>query len=275
MIRRMTRLAILSDVHLSTPETDFPDEHLAHTGGVLRRAVEKIVALGVDRVIVNGDLVNMGTAVEYAAARELLKPVEDKLDALPGNHELVKGTLADFRREMNRPPLGRSEIGGLTVLRLNTAIEGLTPWQWYGRLDAPSVRLLNDALAEDEHRPLLVFCHHPVAGTVRLGKHPMMAQLHGDVLDARLQCRAGPTVLFTGHTHVADVVRRRHVTYVGCPPLGFWPHAFLVVEIEGGLMSVRTERGIESPKDSGDEKLEQPGYREGQEPTVPAITLRL
>ena len=269
------KLAILSDVHLSTPETDFPDEHLAHTADVLRRAVERIVALDVNRVIVNGDLVNMGTPEEYAAARELLGPLEGKIDAIPGNHELVKGDLEDFEREMNQLPLGRSEVGGLTIVRLNTGVEGLTPHQWFGRLDKPSVHLLNDVLEEDAARPLLVFCHHPVAGTVRLGEHPMMTQLHGEELLARLHCRRGPTVLFTGHTHVADVVRHRHVTCVGCPPLGFWPHAFLVAEFDGTHLTVRTERVIESPDDSADEKIGREGYRENQEPTVPAFTLRL
>ena len=274
MIRPM-KLAILSDVHLSTPDSQFPDQDLTYAGGVLERAVARIVELDPDRVIVNGDLVNMGTPAEYAAARQLLTPLAGKIDALPGNHELVKADLADFEREMNQPPIGRSDPGGLTVVRLNTAVEGLTPHQWFGRLDADSVHLLNAVLEEDVARPLLIFCHHPVAGTVRLGDHPMMAQIHGEELLARLHCRRGPTVLFTGHTHVADVTRHRHVTCVGCPPLGFWPHAFLVAEFDGTHLSVRTERVIDSPEQSPDEKITHDGYRDAQEPTVPAFTLRL
>jgi hypothetical protein len=92
---------------------------------------------------------------------------------------------------------------------------------------------------------------------------------------ARLMRHPSAVVMFCGHTHVPDVYRRRNLTIITAPPLCFWPHAFLMVELRDGLMHVTTHRMIDFPKDSPDAKINEPGYLEEREPWVPQITIRL
>jgi hypothetical protein len=57
------------------------------------------------------------------------------------------------------------------------------------------------------------------------------------------------------------VKRLERLTCVGCPPLGYWPHAFLVVDLEGSTVRYQTHRLIDSPEQSPDPKALDEGYR--------------
>jgi 3',5'-cyclic AMP phosphodiesterase CpdA len=277
MPANIMRFAILADVHLSTPTTQYPGQDFTFTADLLRLAVPKIIAQQPDEVIIVGDLVNMGVAEEYAMAREILQPLQARVRAVPGNHELVKGSLADFRagifggavNSMVKPE------GGPMLVLLNSGIEGLSPWQWHGQLNDDALATLDHAIRHADGSPLLVFVHHPPAGTVRQFPEPMMTLVNSDALMDRLLAHTGTVVLFAGHNHLADVHRLRHITTIGCPSLLAWPHAFLMAELKDGLLSIHTHRLFGHPGRSPHPRTKEPAFVKMCEPTVEAITIRV
>src|SRR5687768_938891 len=119
------RFAILADVHLGTRETQFPGQDLTYAADLLRRAVTAIKAHEPEEVVVVGDLVNMGTVDEYELSREILRELRTTIKVVPGNHELVRGNLEDFRE---RAIGGKTNGGGFSqitpgVVWLNSGIE--------------------------------------------------------------------------------------------------------------------------------------------------------
>jgi 3',5'-cyclic-AMP phosphodiesterase len=262
----VSRIAIIADVHLGLPETQFPGQDYTYAQKLLPQAVQAIAALNPDRVVIVGDLVNMGTEAEYVMAKDLLSPLADRIEPMIGNHELVRGSVADFRRAWGVEPYRRITLGGLPAVILNSGVEGLPMTEWRGRLNAQQYQMLDEILSVDS--PLLIFCHHPIAGTVRRSDELMMGLDDSPELLARLERRRQPTVLITGHTHHANIQRRGHITFVGCPSLCFWPHAFLVAEIGSRSIDIRTIALMTDPADSPDRRnamdpTERPLY-EGQ-----------
>ena len=271
------RLAILADVHLGTSATQFPGQDLTYAADLLRRAVTAIKAQKPDEVVVVGDLVNMGTVEEYELVRTILRELGVSVSTVPGNHELAKGSLEQFKANSPGAKVADVRAGaqGPAFAWLNSGIEGLPLWHWHGRLDDAGLDVLDRVTAEHPDRALIAFCHHPPEGTVRPARYPMMYLTNSDDVMLRLLRHASPVVLFCGHTHVPDVWRRRNLTVLTVPPLCFWPHAYLVVELRDGLMHVTTHRVIESPRQSPDAKIDEPGYRDEREPWVPQVTVRL
>src|SRR5687768_17706071 len=99
------RFAILADIHLGTRETQFPGQDLTYATDLLRRAVTAIKSHDVDELVIIGDLVNMGTDEEYQIARDILRDVGAPVSTIPGNHELVKASIENFKARS----IGRSE----------------------------------------------------------------------------------------------------------------------------------------------------------------------
>ena len=271
------RFAILADIHLGTLETQFPGQDLTYATDLLRRAVSAIKPHNVDELVIVGDLVNMGTDEEYQIARDILRDVGAPVSTIPGNHELVKASVADFKSQAIGPLVAdfRPSATGATLAWINSGIEGLPMWHWHGKVDDAGLHVLDQVTSERGDRPLVVFCHHPPEGTVRPAPYPMMGLTNSDDVMVRLMRHPSPVVMICGHTHVPDVWRRRNLTIITAPPLCFWPHAFLVVELRDGLMHVTTHRVIESPEESPDAKINEPGYLGQRESWVPQITVRL
>lgn len=268
---------MLADVHLGLPDTQFPGQDYIYAAGLLEQAVERIRGLAVDELIVIGDLVNMGTPSEYEIAEKILLEFRDRITVIPGNHETIRGKLEDFQKLAIGATLSMARFDDeqASIVFLNSAIELKTGWHWHGKVDETGLALLDRATAEHSDRPLIVFCHHPPEGTVSIPGHPMMGLLNTDDVLFRLQRHPSPVVMFCGHTHVPDLYRRRNLTIVTCPPLCFWPHAFLMVEFRDGSLHVETHRIIDSPDKSPDPHLGEAGYLAEREAWMPNFTLRI
>lgn len=267
----MPRLAVLADVHLSTPGDQFPGQDLSYTPGLVRKAAAMLEKDRPDRLMVAGDLTNFGTPAEYALARGIFGGRLSDALIVAGNHEMVRAGLDDFERETNQPPAELTEWASLPVLKLNTAVDRQDPHYWFGRLDEASLSLLNDVPTTG---PLIVVLHHPLPGTVRTDNgHPMMTAINGERLRDQLQLRDGPTVVFSGHVHLPDVQRRGRVTYVSCPPLSFYPHAYLLADVDETHLSITT-RHLDL-EESPDASATANAYRRHREVPVPSLTVRL
>lgn len=272
------KLALLADLHIGFPETQFPGQSYEFAADVLRRAVPLIEVDDPDELVVVGDLVNMGTAAEFRLANELLAPFAHRLRVIPGNHDLVDASLSDFGVRLTGASVNElSDDGAFVRVFLNTGIERLTVSRWHGVLADEAIAQLDRGIALARGRPLLVFAHHPPAGTVRLhDPHPMMTLTNGHELLDRLFTARVPAVVFCGHNHCGDVWRHRNVTVVGLPSLSFWPHAYVIADYSDGLLTLSENRVISSPDESPHEKSRtSTDYRRWAESSVPSLAIRL
>jgi 3',5'-cyclic AMP phosphodiesterase CpdA len=251
-----TRLIILSDVHLPGP---------GPLAELFRRAIAKAAELQPSTVVLLGDTVETGKPEEYALALEIVKPVRLLIRSLPGNHELLSGTINDFRKAWLVEPATLDLIDNLPVMRFNSAVGGQTEEEYFGRVTPDQLRLLDALLSARPTLPAILFSHHPLSNTVRLSYQFQCAIENSQPIRDRIAQHAAPSVVFSGHTHCQSVKRFDRLTTIGCPPLGFWPHAFLCVDLDGSTVRYQTHRLIDSPEQSPDPKAVDEEYRTGAE----------
>jgi 3',5'-cyclic AMP phosphodiesterase CpdA len=269
-------MALLADVHLAVEPSSELGAEFGYTAELLRDAVQRIWPMNLDQLTVVGDLVDRGTPPEYELARQIFEDLTLPIRTIPGNHEFIRGTSAEFLNHCIGATMGVAEChDDISMLWINSGIENMDNRKWHGRVDSPGLELIDRAMVEHPGKPLLVFCHHPPEATVLVPNHPMMNLINSDELMSRLQRHPSPVVLFCGHTHVQDIWRRRNLTIVGCPPLSFWPHAFLTVEIRDGWLHLDTHRLIDSPEASPDIHLSNPEYLPEREPWATRLSMRL
>ncbi len=270
------RMAVLADVHLAVEPSSELGAEFGYTAELLRDAVQRIWPMNLDQVTVVGDLVDRGTPAEYELARQIFQDLTLPIHTIPGNHEFIRGASGDFLNHCVGATMGAAEFDNeMSILWINSGIQNMENRYWHGRVDPLGLELIDRATAEHPDKPLIVFCHHPPEGTVLVPAHPMMNLINSDELMGRLQRHPSPVVLFCGHTHVQDIWRRRNLTIVGCPPLSFWPHAFLTLEIRDGWLHLNTHRLIDSPDASPDIHMSNPAYLPEREPSFLRIAFRI
>lgn len=259
------RIAILADAHLGLHRLQSDGHTYGEVSSVLDRAISRIAQLELQQVVLLGDLVNRGYQDEYTRARRALEPIWNRCVPVLGNHELQRASIADFERNMNCRPFRISPVGGLPAIILNSGIEHLPDTEWQGELDHRQLEFLDDASSRLPPGPRLVFVHHPIAGTVRDSEQPMHGLVNSSEVESRLEPHRGPTVVFSAHTHSQSFARRGRFSYVGAPALGFWPHAFLVVDVGQRQMQFSTICLIDDPTESPDARALDAGYRAARE----------
>jgi 3',5'-cyclic AMP phosphodiesterase CpdA len=251
-----TRVIILSDVHLPGP---------GPLADLFRRAIAKAAELQPAMLVLLGDTVETGKPEEYALALEIVKPVRSLIRSLPGNHELLSGTINDFRKAWLVEPATLDLIDNLPVMRFNSAVAGQKEEEYFGRVTPDQLRLLDALLSARPTLPALLFSHHPLANTVGRSEEIQFAIENSQPIRDRIASHAAASIVFSGHTHWQSVKRFDRLTAIGCPPLGFWPHAFLSVDLDGSTLRYQTHRLIDSPEQSPDPKAADEEYRTAAE----------
>ncbi|MFI9484986.1 phosphodiester glycosidase family protein [Promicromonospora sp. NPDC052451] len=154
-----------------------------------RDALSEIVAAEPDLLVINGDLVDEASPEDFGLARRVL--TEELADAdfpwyyLPGNHEVMGGSIANFEAEFGErtrvldvPAPGRR--GGTTRLVMLDSSSG--------RLgtDFAQVRMLREALddaaADRAVTGVLVFAHHPLDDPLPTKASRLTDRLEADTL---------------------------------------------------------------------------------------------
>jgi 3',5'-cyclic AMP phosphodiesterase CpdA len=259
------RFVILADVHLGIEGLQPNGQTYGDVGFVLDRAVQHVRDISPDRIILLGDLVNLGHDHEYDRLRRALGPALERCVPVIGNHELQRASIADFERNMGVRAYRTDLIHGLPTIVLSSAIEHLPDDQWQGEPDVRQLAFLEEQVRRTPPGPLVVIVHHPIAGTVRDSDKPMFGLTNSDDVQRRLDRHDGPVIVLSAHTHAQSFVRRGRFAYLGAPALGFWPHAFLVVEVERDRMSFSTVRVLDRPDESPDALARDPVYRAARE----------
>jgi 3',5'-cyclic AMP phosphodiesterase CpdA len=189
--------------------------HLVHDMATLARIAEDIAAQRPDHVALTGDLVNIGLAGEFPAARELVQQIgtPDHVSFVPGNHDAyVRSSLVAMRDAM-APWMTGDGAADPTFpyvrIRDGVALIGLCsgiptgPFLASGRLGAEQCRLFADILehAGRERLTRVVMIHHP--------PHRSGASFGRGLSDAwmfeRIVASHGAELVLHGHNHRQSV----------------------------------------------------------------------
>jgi 3',5'-cyclic AMP phosphodiesterase CpdA len=154
-------IAQISDFHVE------PAEALTgrfDTRASLARVIGALNALDAkpDLVLATGDLVNYGTAKEYAALREILARLQAPLFVIPGNHDERRALLAAFS-DHDYLPRRRDRLAYAFDWdgRRFVGLDSVIPGEDKGELGIAQLHWLDAELAAHAARPTLVFLHHP------------------------------------------------------------------------------------------------------------------
>ncbi|MGY4721479.1 phosphodiester glycosidase family protein [Naumannella huperziae] len=153
---RPLRIAVISDAQFVARN---PDSDLVQAA---RRTLREIVAAKPDFVIIAGDLVDEAAPEDIALARRVLEEELGDLDHVyvPGNHEIMGGSIDNFRAEFGDTATERV-LQRTKIITLDSSTGNLHPG---GSTD--QLRMLEAGLADAERDPgitgVLVANHHPV-----------------------------------------------------------------------------------------------------------------
>ena len=186
-----------------------------------RRIVADMAAFrpAIDSVAFTGDLVDGGSAENYALLLRLLSPLSVPIFAVPGNHDGREHLRAAFRTRLPFEDAVflhyETECRGVRVLGLDTLVAGRIE----GRLCEKRLRWIETRLSRRTPQPLLIAMHHPPFAT-GLAALDAMALVEGaERLFAMLADWPATVRILCGHIHrpVHGVVRRHFVAIAGSP----------------------------------------------------------
>ena len=249
-------LCQISDLHIK------PERKLAYgvvdTATMLERCVADIGRLPQrpDAVIATGDLVDGGTAAEYALLRELLSPLTMPLYLMPGNHDerqALRQVFNDHHYLQSTSAFIQYVVDN-SSLRL-IALDTVIPGQSGGTLCDERLAWLERALAESD-KPTVVALHHPpfVTGIGHMddgglessanlqriiARRPYVERVIAGHLHRPITVRFGGTVASTcpspAHQVVLDLAPDAAVRFIMEPPafhLHWWNGRQLVTHTE-------------------------------------------
>jgi Icc protein len=156
-------IAQLTDLHIVAPAgSRLLDIDTAERS---RLAVEHLNGLRPqpDVVLVTGDLVNEGTAQEYALARPILDQLAMPYFVIPGNHDRGEALLEAFADHPYLPGAGSLGVQyavddwPVRLVGLDTSLDG----EPFGGLSDERLAWLDQTLATEPDQPTLIFMHHP------------------------------------------------------------------------------------------------------------------
>jgi 3',5'-cyclic AMP phosphodiesterase CpdA len=206
-----------------------------HRTGYVKRVAREIARVGVDHVVVTGDVTNLALEPEFAAARTILEgelhmgPID--VSMVPGNHDLyTRGALRDRRFGQFFADYTHSDLDvGVDVgpgrfpyvkLRGPCAVIGLSsavptpPLVASGELGAAQLEAFSRALALEEvrKRTPVVLVHHPPIPPRTARKMFMQGLRDGAELLDRMRDVPRGLVL---HGHLHKRVQSRFPTRAG------------------------------------------------------------
>lgn len=252
-------------VQLSDPHVVAPGHLLMNqidTAALLAQAVASVLSLETPAaaVVLTGDLVDQGSANEYAQLKQLLAPLNCHVWLMPGNHDSVEAMRRAFSDHAELTPeqdpalapyvLWERDVAGMRLVALDTVVKGAS----HGSLCEKRLEWLDRTLLKAPQQPTIVAMHHPPFATgighmdsigLRQGteglatvllKHPQVERVICGHLHRHIVRRFGGTVALTApstaHQIVLDVRQGGPAAWRREPP-GYAIHAL----VEGSVVS--------------------------------------
>lgn len=223
------RLGHISDLHLADrgryPRNGFtPKDTERHSAKLAKGLLDALREVGVDHLVVTGDLTLSSEPREFERAAELLKPWAQagKLTVVPGNHDVWTEDAVDTGRflravgpdglGMRRPaptyphvvPLGAEVV----LVALDSARYGEDPHATAGRLGADQLKSARELCREHAKQgkaTVLAFHHHVLLPPERIPSDARVARM--PLADAdqvvRLLAEQPVAAVLHGHRHCA------------------------------------------------------------------------
>lgn len=247
----LCRLGIISDPHITLPETIATHKQRFHLVEVSLDAFESAIAhleqLDIDVLLLPGDLTQDGEHPNHHWLQNRLAQLAFPAYVVPGNHDVIHPEsnaqvqgLADFPvgyakfgyDNPNQPYYCHEIVPGVTLVGLNSNqfdAEG----RQLGTLDAAQLRWLQSTLASCTGVKLVMVHHNAVEHLPDQQLHPLGQRY---ILDnaplVRQICRdQGVALIFTGHLHVQDIAEQEGVWEITTGSLVSYPHPYRVVEL--------------------------------------------
>ncbi len=245
----------ITDTHITVPG------QLAYgavdTAQCLARAVAELESLSPapDVAIVTGDLVDLGTAEEYAYLRTLLAPLSMPLIAVPGNHDSREPMREAFASDGYLPRDGFLHFAIEDWPLRIVGLDSLVPGEVGGALCEERLSWLERTLAAGRDRPSLLLVHHPpfatgIAHLDRMGlgqgvtgladivrRNPQIQRILSGHVHRAIDCRFAGTIAgtapSTAHQAVLNLAAEASLSFALEPP-GYQLHRW---SEDGGLVT--------------------------------------
>ncbi|WP_206322658.1 phosphodiester glycosidase family protein [Streptomyces sp. HNM0575] len=206
------RFAVISDAQFVARDPGSPVVQQA------RRTLREIRAARPDFVVVNGDLVDEGSKEDLRFARRVLEEeLGDAVDwyYVPGNHEVMGGSIADFTAEFG-PAQRTFDHKGTRFVTLDTSsltVRG----GGYAQLQELR-RQLDEAAGDPSVSSVVVVQHVPPRDPTGQHASELTDRMEADLLEhwlGRFRARTGKGAAFVGsHVGVFDASRVDGVPYL-------------------------------------------------------------
>lgn len=221
MIEKPVVIAQFSDLHVMAAGRN---HYGVDAAAGLEKCLAHLAALDTppDLLVASGDLVDTGTAAEYARLRELLSRLSVPWCLMPGNHDRRVPLRQAFPDHdylgSDRRMYYHRDVRGLRIIALDSVIEGRDD----GDLDAAQLQWLDGVLNERPQQAALVFLHHPPLATGfsrmdRIAVAAQGAQRLGGIIAGHPQVRA----VLCGHVHRSAQVAWHGTLVSVCPSTAF------------------------------------------------------
>ena len=226
---RIVRLGHISDIHLADrsryPRHGFSAKDCErHSPRLAKGLVDALREVGVDHLIVTGDLTLSGETREFERVVDMLRPFAeaDKLTVVPGNHDVWSEDAVETARFLRLvgpdgkgmrkaapsypwvTPLGDEAV----IVALDSARYGEEPYQTAGKLGAEQIRGARELVREHARTGravLLAFHHHVVLPPERVPSDAIVSRM--PLADAdqvvRLVAELPVAAVLHGHRHTA------------------------------------------------------------------------
>jgi 3',5'-cyclic AMP phosphodiesterase CpdA len=225
----IVRLGHISDLHLADrgryPRNGFTAKDCErHSPKLAKGLLDALLEVGVDHLVVTGDLTLSGEPREFERASELLRPWAQagKLTVVPGNHDVWTEDSVDTGRflraigadgkGMRRPaptyphvvPLGAEVV----LVALDSARYGEDPFTTAGRLGVEQLKSARELCRDHQKQgksTVLAFHHHVLLPPDRIPSDAQVARMPlGDADQViRLVAELPVAAVLHGHRHCA------------------------------------------------------------------------
>jgi hypothetical protein len=191
-----------------TPKANVSDFNFAVAGdsrdgdAIYSQLLQRVSSDGSAFLIHLGDMVPTGSASDWSSFHDLMKDFHLPFYPVPGNHETINGSLADYVRNSGAPATHYSFDRGAVHFTLLDSDAGT--------LNDAELTFLDQDLAATKLPVKLVFVHHPPFDPAG-GSHILEG---GNAQFMKIVTARGVKFVFAGHIHCHAESEREGVTYI-------------------------------------------------------------